>query len=149
MKIINPNWEKRDDDDDGGDLFLLLGRVMILLSCGGVVYLMNATTRQNNGTVSMWEGTSWLCATVRTTTTLSHGSVQRLAVALTFAHFSFPEASVPVAGTNTAYFPREQDCLTTLSSSQLRGAVLQVFANELKAHGVDGEPQLCLLCGRT
>lgn len=87
---------------------------------------------------------------VRTSTTLPHAFVQCLAVTLNSAHFPFPEASFQSSGTNTAYFPRGQDCLTTMSSSQLRDAVLTVFNNELKAHGVDGKPQHeCLVCGRT
>lgn len=53
IKIHNPNWEMSDSDDDNDDAILFLGRVMTLLSCGGVSYLMNATTRQNNGTANM------------------------------------------------------------------------------------------------
>lgn len=116
------------------------------------MYLMSATTRQNDGTANMSEGTSWLCATVRTlrtSTSIQHALMLRLTVKLNSAYFPFPEASVPVSGKNTAYFPSEQDCLTTMSSSKLRAAVLQVVADELKALGVDGEPQLCLVCGRT
>lgn len=60
------------------------------------------------------------------------------------------EASIPISGTNTAYFPQGQDCLTTVSSGQQRDAVLRLFVDELKAHGIDGKPQhLCLVCGRT
>lgn len=71
-------------------------------------------------------------------------------VTLNSAHFPFPEASFQISGTNSAYFPRGQDCLTTTSSNQLRDAVLKVFTDELKAHGVDGQPQHeCLVCGRT
>lgn len=87
---------------------------------------------------------------VRTSTTLPHAFVQGLVVTLNSAHFPSTEASIQISGTDTAYFPRGQDCLTTTTSSQLRDAVLKVFADELKAHGVNREPQhLCLVCGRT
>uniref|UniRef100_A0A8C4EJF7 Si:ch1073-126c3.2 n=1 Tax=Dicentrarchus labrax TaxID=13489 RepID=A0A8C4EJF7_DICLA len=56
------------------------------------------------------------------------------------------EASIQVSGAKTAYFP--QDCLTTKSSSQLQGTIIEVFTTELKNQGVQGEPQYaCLVCG--
>lgn len=64
-------------------------------------------------------------------------------------HFLFSGTSFQISGIRTAYFPPEQDCLTTMSNSLLRRDVLLHFADDLKARGVDGEPQMCLVCGRT
>ncbi|XP_035519788.1 uncharacterized protein si:ch1073-126c3.2 isoform X2 [Morone saxatilis] len=58
------------------------------------------------------------------------------------------EASIQVSGAKTAYFPEDRDCLTTKSSSQLWGTIIEVFTTELKNQGVQGEPQYaCLVCG--
>lgn len=151
IKMINQNQETGNDDDNDDNLnkCIFFGRVMILLLSGGVVYLMSATTRQSDGAASMQGGTNWLCATVRTFTNILHVLLLSSKVKLKSTYFLFPETPFPVSGTPTAYFPSEQDCLTTMSSSELRGAVLQVVADELKTLGVDGEPQLCLVCGRT
>ncbi|XP_074503416.1 uncharacterized protein LOC141774562 [Sebastes fasciatus] len=56
--------------------------------------------------------------------------------------------SFPVAGINTAYFPKDQNCLTTKSSAQLQSSVINVFTAELKLAGVQGDPEYaCLVCG--
>lgn len=71
-------------------------------------------------------------------------------VKLNFSHFSFSEASVQISGVNTAYFPKDQDCLTTRSSGELLDSVKKAFDQELKAQGVKGALQYaCLVCGRT
>ncbi|KAK9541247.1 hypothetical protein VZT92_001306 [Zoarces viviparus] len=58
------------------------------------------------------------------------------------------EASIQVSGAKSAYFPKDQDCLTTKSSIQLQSGVIEEFTAELKAEGVQGEPQsACLVCG--
>ncbi|XP_038581949.1 uncharacterized protein LOC119908307 isoform X1 [Micropterus salmoides] len=56
--------------------------------------------------------------------------------------------SIQVSGAQTAYFPKDQDCLTTKSSSQLQNSTMEVFTNELKNQGIQGEPEYaCLVCG--
>ncbi|KAG8000279.1 hypothetical protein GBF38_002508, partial [Nibea albiflora] len=56
--------------------------------------------------------------------------------------------SVQVAGAKSAYFPKDQDCRTTKTSSQLQNSTLEVFINELKTNGVTGVAQyVCLVCG--
>ncbi|XP_042358584.1 uncharacterized protein LOC121954908 [Plectropomus leopardus] len=58
------------------------------------------------------------------------------------------EAPFQISGANTAYFPKDQGCLTTKSNSQLQRDVISVFTAELKSHNVQGEPQSsCLVCG--
>ncbi|XP_073337693.1 uncharacterized protein [Pagrus major] len=58
------------------------------------------------------------------------------------------EAPFQVSGAKTAYFPKDQDCLTTKSSSQLQDGIIQGFAAELKNEGVQGAAQYaCLVCG--
>nr|XP_046257580.1 uncharacterized protein si:ch1073-126c3.2 [Scatophagus argus] len=59
------------------------------------------------------------------------------------------EASIQVSGAKTAYFPKDQDCLTTKSSHQLWNSTIDILTTELKNKGVHGEPQhACLVCGR-
>ncbi|XP_076599934.1 uncharacterized protein LOC143328603 isoform X2 [Chaetodon auriga] len=59
------------------------------------------------------------------------------------------EASIQVSGAKTAYFPQNQDCLRTKSSSQQQNSIIEDFKAELKNQGLQGEPQhACLLCGR-
>ncbi|XP_044069703.1 uncharacterized protein si:ch1073-126c3.2 isoform X2 [Siniperca chuatsi] len=58
------------------------------------------------------------------------------------------KASIQVSGAQTAYFPKDQDCLTTMSSSQLQNRTIEDFHTELKNQGIQGEPQdACLVCG--
>ncbi|KAK2824638.1 hypothetical protein Q5P01_021813 [Channa striata] len=58
------------------------------------------------------------------------------------------EASIQVSGANTAYFPKDQDCLMTKSSSQLQNSTIETFTTELKNGGINGKPEyLCLVCG--
>ncbi|KAM6997104.1 uncharacterized protein LKV04_005828 [Tautogolabrus adspersus] len=58
-------------------------------------------------------------------------------------------ASIQVSGAATAYFPKDQDCLTTKSSSQLETSIIQLLTSELESQGIQGEPQNgCLVCGR-
>ncbi|XP_037128099.1 uncharacterized protein si:ch1073-126c3.2 isoform X2 [Syngnathus acus] len=58
------------------------------------------------------------------------------------------EATLQVAGAKTAYFPKDEDCLTTKGQEKESDIVLQ-FEEELKNHdGVDGAVEsACLLCG--
>ncbi|XP_036980322.1 uncharacterized protein si:ch1073-126c3.2 [Acanthopagrus latus] len=59
------------------------------------------------------------------------------------------KASFQLSGAKTAYFPRDQDCLTTKSSSRLQDGVIEGFKAELKNEGVQGEAQYaCLVCGQ-
>ncbi|XP_070771565.1 uncharacterized protein [Enoplosus armatus] len=58
------------------------------------------------------------------------------------------KASIQVSGAPTAYFPKDQDCLTTMSNSQLQNSTVEGFISELKNQGIQGEPQsACLVCG--
>ncbi|XP_041866646.1 uncharacterized protein si:ch1073-126c3.2 [Melanotaenia boesemani] len=58
------------------------------------------------------------------------------------------EAPIQISGESSAYFPKDQDCLTTKSNSQLSNSVIEVFTTELKSRGIPAEPQLaCLVCG--
>ncbi|KAK2921585.1 uncharacterized protein si:ch1073-126c3.2 [Channa argus] len=58
------------------------------------------------------------------------------------------EASIQVSGANSAYFPKDQDCLVTKSSIQLLNNTIEVFTTELKNQGIQGKPQYpCLVCG--
>ncbi|XP_040906129.1 uncharacterized protein si:ch1073-126c3.2 isoform X2 [Toxotes jaculatrix] len=57
-------------------------------------------------------------------------------------------ASDQIAGAKSAYFPRDQDCLVTKSSSQLQNSTIEGFITELRNQGILGEPQYaCLVCG--
>ncbi|XP_035462835.2 uncharacterized protein si:ch1073-126c3.2 [Scophthalmus maximus] len=56
------------------------------------------------------------------------------------------EATSQVSGSESAYFPKDQDCLTT--QSQLRDSFLQRLNAELQVQGVQGQPKnACLVCG--
>ncbi|XP_029134163.1 uncharacterized protein si:ch1073-126c3.2 [Labrus bergylta] len=58
------------------------------------------------------------------------------------------DASIQVSGAATAYFPKDQNCLTTKSSSLLKTSTIQLFTSELESEGIQGEPQNgCLVCG--
>uniref|UniRef100_A0A3P8SX01 Si:ch1073-126c3.2 n=1 Tax=Amphiprion percula TaxID=161767 RepID=A0A3P8SX01_AMPPE len=58
------------------------------------------------------------------------------------------EALIQVSGAKTAYFPKDQDCLVTKSSSQLTERIMEAFTAELKNQNIDGELQdTCLVCG--
>uniref|UniRef100_A0A671X673 Si:ch1073-126c3.2 n=1 Tax=Sparus aurata TaxID=8175 RepID=A0A671X673_SPAAU len=58
------------------------------------------------------------------------------------------KASFQVSGAKTAYFTKDQDCLTTKSSSRLQDAVVEGFKAELEKEGVQGEARYaCLVCG--
>lgn len=62
--------------------------------------------------------------------------------------FLFPEALFPISGVTTAYFPKNQDCVTTKSNSDQQRHVLDTFIRELRNQDVDAEPQhACLVCG--
>lgn len=56
------------------------------------------------------------------------------------------ESSSSIAGATTAYFPKDQDCLTTKSNSDLEAKILNEFYNELK--NIEGQKEnACLVCG--
>lgn len=75
--------------------------------------------------------------------------VQCEVVKLNFSHFPFLEALFQVSGAKTAYFPKDQDCITTKSSSQLQNRIIEDLTTELKNKGIKGEPRhACLVCGR-
>ncbi|KAM7385231.1 hypothetical protein PAMP_001325 [Pampus punctatissimus] len=58
------------------------------------------------------------------------------------------EHSSQISGANTAYFPKDQDCLTTKKSSQLKNSIIEGFIAELKNRGIQGQPLFaCLVCG--
>ncbi|XP_061913770.1 uncharacterized protein LOC133656924 [Entelurus aequoreus] len=58
------------------------------------------------------------------------------------------EASIQVAGANTAYFPKDQDCLTTKTSNHSRSDIIQDFTEELRNLDLEGDAQsVCLVCG--
>ncbi|XP_032398063.1 uncharacterized protein si:ch1073-126c3.2 [Etheostoma spectabile] len=58
------------------------------------------------------------------------------------------EAKVQVSGAKTAYFPKDQSCLTTKSNRTLQRRLLEDLTTELKNLGIQGEPQNpCLVCG--
>ncbi|KAM4591997.1 uncharacterized protein PAE49_020152 [Odontesthes bonariensis] len=58
------------------------------------------------------------------------------------------EATIQVSGASSAYFPKDQDCLTTKSNSQLMNATMEAFSTELRTQGVVGDRrQYCLVCG--
>ncbi|KAF7658013.1 hypothetical protein LDENG_00018970 [Lucifuga dentata] len=55
---------------------------------------------------------------------------------------------IQVSGVKTSYFPQDQDCLRTKTSSQLENHVIDTFKAELKNQGVLGKPNYaCLTCG--
>ncbi|XP_051936241.1 uncharacterized protein LOC127610308 [Hippocampus zosterae] len=58
------------------------------------------------------------------------------------------EAALQVAGAKTAYFAKDEDCLTTKENEQRKNDTLKVVAEELKKHdGIDGDVELLsLLC---
>lgn len=56
------------------------------------------------------------------------------------------KSSRSIAGAKTAYFPKNQDCLTTKSNRDLEAQLIQQFKSELK--DIEGETEYdCLLCG--
>ncbi|XP_014062442.1 uncharacterized protein si:ch1073-126c3.2 [Salmo salar] len=56
------------------------------------------------------------------------------------------KSSSSIAGATTAYFPKDQDCLTTKSNSDLEAKILNEFYNELK--NIEGQKEnACLVCG--
>ncbi|XP_020350869.1 uncharacterized protein si:ch1073-126c3.2 [Oncorhynchus kisutch] len=56
------------------------------------------------------------------------------------------KSSRSIAGAKTAYFPKNQDCLTTKSNSDLEAQLIQQFKSELE--DIEGETEYgCLLCG--
>ncbi|XP_039995165.1 uncharacterized protein si:ch1073-126c3.2 [Xiphias gladius] len=58
------------------------------------------------------------------------------------------KTSSQISGAKSAYFPKDQDCLKTKSSSQLQNSTIEDFITELKNQGIQGEPQYaCLTCG--
>ncbi|XP_067465309.1 uncharacterized protein si:ch1073-126c3.2 [Thunnus thynnus] len=58
------------------------------------------------------------------------------------------EASIQVSGAKTAYFPKDQDCLTTKKSSHLQDSIMGDLTTELNSQGIQGELQFaCLVCG--
>ncbi|XP_031171815.1 uncharacterized protein si:ch1073-126c3.2 [Sander lucioperca] len=58
------------------------------------------------------------------------------------------EATVQVSGAKTAYFPKDQSCLTTKSDGTLRRRFIDDLTAELKNLGIQGKPQnSCLVCG--
>lgn len=62
--------------------------------------------------------------------------------------FTFAESPLQISGAKMAYFPKNQNCLTTKSSSQHRSDIITTFINELKDQSVHGDPQhACLICG--
>lgn len=65
-----------------------------------------------------------------------------------FYEFLFPEEPLQISGAKTAYFPKNQNCLATKSSSQQQSGILNTFIKELRELGVDAERQhACLVCG--
>ncbi|XP_056903012.1 uncharacterized protein si:ch1073-126c3.2 isoform X1 [Takifugu flavidus] len=58
------------------------------------------------------------------------------------------EALLQISGAKTAYFPENQTCLTTKSSSQHQSDVIRTFIKELADQSVHAESQdACLVCG--
>ncbi|KAL3971713.1 zona pellucida sperm-binding protein 1 [Sarotherodon galilaeus] len=58
------------------------------------------------------------------------------------------EASIQVSGATTAYFPKDQDCITTKSNIQMQNRTLEDFSAELKGKGIQGALKyVCLVCG--
>ncbi|XP_018516337.1 uncharacterized protein si:ch1073-126c3.2 isoform X2 [Lates calcarifer] len=58
------------------------------------------------------------------------------------------EASSQISGAKSAYFPKDQDCLTTKSNSDLQNSTLEILTRELQSQGIQGDPQYhCLVCG--
>ncbi|KAK6328623.1 hypothetical protein J4Q44_G00006010 [Coregonus suidteri] len=58
------------------------------------------------------------------------------------------KSSRPIAGAKTAYFLKDQDCLTTKSYDDQVFKIIQQFINELKSKGIEGETKYtCLVCG--
>ncbi|XP_071336094.1 uncharacterized protein [Trachinotus anak] len=58
------------------------------------------------------------------------------------------KAPIRIGGAKSAYFPEDQDCLTTKSTSELHSSIITTFISELKKEGIEAELQdVCLLCG--
>ncbi|GAA6231961.1 uncharacterized protein LOC108872912 isoform X2 [Lates japonicus] len=58
------------------------------------------------------------------------------------------EASSQISGAKSAYFPKDQDCLTTKSNNDLQNSTLEILTTELRSQGIQGDPQYhCLVCG--
>ncbi|KAM9559563.1 uncharacterized protein ACWYII_014325 [Salvelinus alpinus] len=56
------------------------------------------------------------------------------------------KSSRSIAGAKTAYFPKNQDCLTTKSDNDLEAQLIEQFKNELK--DIEGKTEYsCLVCG--
>ncbi|XP_061645853.1 uncharacterized protein si:ch1073-126c3.2 isoform X2 [Phyllopteryx taeniolatus] len=62
---------------------------------------------------------------------------------------AFCNEATRAVGPETAYFAKDEDCLTTKRSEQTKSDILQDFTEELKRHdGVNGDIEsLCLVCG--
>ncbi|MCI4376803.1 hypothetical protein PGIGA_G00192990 [Pangasianodon gigas] len=57
------------------------------------------------------------------------------------------KSNTQIAGASSAYFPVNQDCLTTKSNSTLEEEIINTFQNELKAKDIEGPyTQCCLMC---
>ena len=55
-------------------------------------------------------------------------------------------ASSQISGAQSAYFPKDQDCLRT--KSQLQDSYIRMAVAELRSRGVDGHRHdACLVCG--
>lgn len=71
-------------------------------------------------------------------------NLQRLPVPLSL------EESIQVSGAPSAYFPKDQDCQTTKSNTQLQENIIEIFTMELKNQSIQEQPQqTCLVCGRS
>ncbi|XP_041644820.1 uncharacterized protein si:ch1073-126c3.2 [Cheilinus undulatus] len=58
------------------------------------------------------------------------------------------ESPFQISGVPSAYFPRDQDCLTTKGNIKRQKSIIQQFTTELISQGIDGTPQFeCLVCG--
>ncbi|KAG9344380.1 hypothetical protein JZ751_011049 [Albula glossodonta] len=64
------------------------------------------------------------------------------------AESSYSWTTQYIAGADTAYFPKDQDCFQTKSQSELERKVIQDFVSELQNKGITGKPEYqCLICG--
>ncbi|XP_066536153.1 uncharacterized protein si:ch1073-126c3.2 [Hoplias malabaricus] len=58
------------------------------------------------------------------------------------------KSNIQVAGAPSAYFPKDQDCLTTKSAHTLQQKVIDTFIEELKVDNISGNITFtCFLCG--
>ncbi|KAB5582120.1 hypothetical protein PHYPO_G00183540 [Pangasianodon hypophthalmus] len=58
------------------------------------------------------------------------------------------KSNTQIAGASSAYFPVNQDCLTTKSNSTLEKEIINTFRKELKDKNIKGPySQCCLMCG--